>query len=135
MQLLSGWKEIADHLHLNIRTAQRWEKLGLPVRRPYDSACSPVIADSEEIDQWATRKQTGAAKHILGTSRALSDQLTQLQSAYSRSLRQTRRLLSQIATAQSAQRQLVKNLRAHCQHSIHTGTNGSSLGKPKLPDA
>src|SRR5215831_20149916 len=125
MQLLSGWKEIADHLHLNVRTAQRWEKLGLPVRRPYESTCSPVIADSEELDQWATRKQTGAGKHILETSRGLMEQLSKLQSAQRRTSRQTRRLLSQIAVAQSTQRQLVRSLRASCQQSIQPARSRS----------
>src|SRR5215469_15944828 len=125
MQLLSGWKEIAEHLRLNVRTAQRWERLGLPVRRPYDSACSPVIADSEEIDQWATRKETRAAKLIVDTSHRLSAQLSQLRSERRRSLRQTRRLLSQIATAQRMQRQLLTRLQGNCEQRIHTAKYSS----------
>jgi hypothetical protein len=53
MELLSGWKEIAEHLHLTVRTAQRWERLGLPVRRVSDSPCSPVVAIPDELELWA----------------------------------------------------------------------------------
>src|SRR5262252_1485900 len=120
MQLLSGWKEIAEHLRLNEGKAQRWEGLGLPVLRPYDSACCPVMADSQEIDQWATRKETRAAKHITDSSHTLSDQLSRLRSERRRSLRQTRRLLSQIAAAQRMQRHLLTRLQGNCEKSIHT---------------
>lgn len=53
MELLSGWKEIAEHLHLGVRTAQRWERLGLPVRRVSESPCSPVVAIPDELELWA----------------------------------------------------------------------------------
>ena len=52
-QLLSGWKEIAHYLHQGVRTVQRWELLGLPVRRVRNSGRSPVIAFSEDLDVWA----------------------------------------------------------------------------------
>jgi len=32
--ILSGWKEIASYLHCGVRTVQRWEMDGLPIRRP-----------------------------------------------------------------------------------------------------
>ena len=32
--MLTSWKEIASHLNCAVRTAQRWERHGLPVRRP-----------------------------------------------------------------------------------------------------
>ena len=35
--ILTSWKEIASHLNYAVRTAQRWEQHGLPVRRPIDS--------------------------------------------------------------------------------------------------
>lgn len=50
MNLLCGWKEIAEHLHLTVRTAQRWERLGLPVRRVSNSARRPVVAIPAEMD-------------------------------------------------------------------------------------
>lgn len=50
--ILNGWKEIANHLGRGVRTIQRWESLGLPVRRPNRKDRSAVCAFSEEIDEW-----------------------------------------------------------------------------------
>ena len=52
-QLLSGWKEIANYMHQGIRTVQRWELIGLPVRRVRAKKPSPVIAFAEDLDFWA----------------------------------------------------------------------------------
>jgi hypothetical protein len=58
MRILNGWKEIAECLNLTSRTAQRWERLGLPVRRVSNSPRSPIIAFSDEIESWVQRKAT-----------------------------------------------------------------------------
>ena len=50
--LLTGWKQIAQHLGYGVRTLQRWEYLGLPVRRVTRGPRSPVIADSDAVDAW-----------------------------------------------------------------------------------
>ena len=50
--LLTGWKEIAEYLRSGVRTAQRWESKGLPVKRPQGGKRSHVVADSEEVDSW-----------------------------------------------------------------------------------
>ena len=54
-QVLSGWKEIANYMHQGVRTVQRWELIGLPVRRVRigNRGRSPVIAFSEDLDVWA----------------------------------------------------------------------------------
>ena len=52
-QLLSGWKEIANYMHRGVRTVQRWEAIGLPVRRVEKSRRAPVIAFAEDLDAWA----------------------------------------------------------------------------------
>lgn len=52
-QLLSGWKEIANHMHQGVRTVQRWEGIGLPVRRIRGKKPSHVIAFAEDLDFWA----------------------------------------------------------------------------------
>ncbi len=50
---LNGWKEIANHVQRGLRTVQRWERdLGFPVRRVGEGARAPVLAASEELDQW-----------------------------------------------------------------------------------
>lgn len=58
MRILNGWKEIGECLHRTPRSAQRWERLGLPVRRISDSSRSPIIAFSDEIEGWARAKAT-----------------------------------------------------------------------------
>jgi hypothetical protein len=50
--LLNSWKEIATYLGRGVRTAQRWEKYGLPVRRLAPGPRASVIADAREIDRW-----------------------------------------------------------------------------------
>jgi hypothetical protein len=51
-RILNGWKEIAAYIDRGVRTVQRWESLGLPVRRPKGSDRSAVLAFSDEIDMW-----------------------------------------------------------------------------------
>jgi len=51
MKALSGWKEIAGHLHQAIRTVQRWENSGLPIHR-MKTGSSLVFAFEEELDAW-----------------------------------------------------------------------------------
>lgn len=53
--VLSGWKEIARYLGCGIRTAQRWEASGLPVRRPVPGRRSHVLVFSEQLDTWIHR--------------------------------------------------------------------------------
>ena len=47
--ILTGWKEISNHLRYGVRTLQRWERKGLPIRRINQTRRSPVIADSDEL--------------------------------------------------------------------------------------
>lgn len=50
---LQSWKEIATYVGRAVRTVQRWELLGLPVRRPQPLACkSAVYAIKHEVDTW-----------------------------------------------------------------------------------
>ncbi len=49
---LASWKDIADYLAINTRTAQKWEKTrGLPVRR-FAGQKGRVAAVPEELDRW-----------------------------------------------------------------------------------
>ena len=50
--LLNTWKEIASYLGRGVRTVQRWEKMGLPVRRLGSGPRAPVIANHDDIDRW-----------------------------------------------------------------------------------
>jgi hypothetical protein len=47
--ILSGRKEIANHLHCGAHTVHRWEDYGLHVVRP---AQSHVMAGPERFDHW-----------------------------------------------------------------------------------
>lgn len=57
---LTSWKEIAQHLGKGVRTVQRWEREGLPVRRPKDGQKGRVLAFPEEIDRWVRSAYTSA---------------------------------------------------------------------------
>ena len=54
--ILTGWKEISRHLRFAVRSVQRWESAGLPVKRISESPRSPVVADSDELDAWILRR-------------------------------------------------------------------------------
>ena len=50
-KILSSWKEIAQYLGKGVRTVQRWEQSGLPVKRPSNGP-QAIIAYTDEIDAW-----------------------------------------------------------------------------------
>ena len=50
--VLYGWKEIAHYMGCGIRTAQRRQREGLPVKRITEGPRAHVIALSDEIDMW-----------------------------------------------------------------------------------
>lgn len=52
-QRLNGWKEIAAHFDVSVRTVQRWERAeNLPVRRHRHTQLSSVYADPADLDRW-----------------------------------------------------------------------------------
>ena len=55
--LLSSWKEIAAYLGRGVRTVQRYEQAGLPVRRLRHGRRSPVVAEARDIDLWLQSAQ------------------------------------------------------------------------------
>jgi len=54
---LIGWKEISNHLRYGVRTLQRWEREGLPIRRVNQTRRSPVVADSDELEAWILHRR------------------------------------------------------------------------------
>ena len=51
LEILTGWKEIANYLRKGVRSVQRYEReLGLPIRRP--AGKSTVFATKAEMDAW-----------------------------------------------------------------------------------
>lgn len=52
---LTSWKEIAEYLGVNVRTAQKWEgERALPIRRQAGRR-GRVSADTASIDAWKER--------------------------------------------------------------------------------
>lgn len=63
IRTLQSWKEIAGYIGRGVRTVQRWESLGLPVRRPQVSARkSAVYAISHELDTWLLNNPEGRGR-------------------------------------------------------------------------
>lgn len=54
--LLNGWKEISSFLRMGVRTVQRYEEFGLPVRRLAGKQRGSVIAEKSELDAWMTAR-------------------------------------------------------------------------------
>jgi hypothetical protein len=112
MQLLSGWKEIADHLHLGVRTAQRWERHGLPVRRVSDSPCSPVVAIPDELEQWARTRDVKSDASLLASNKSLVTRLAELRGTHTRTRRKTLRLLGHLGSLANEQKRLIYSIRS-----------------------
>lgn len=51
-QILGSWKEIASYMGKSVRTVQRWETMGLPVKRPLVRAKGVVQASRVDLDRW-----------------------------------------------------------------------------------
>ncbi len=56
-RILNGWKEIAQFMGRGVRTVQRWETIGLPIRRPNARNRSAVVAFSNELQEWLSRPE------------------------------------------------------------------------------
>jgi hypothetical protein len=57
--ILMGWKQIARYLGIGVRTAQRWELLGLPVRRPRSRLRSAVLVNTDDVNAWISQCSDG----------------------------------------------------------------------------
>jgi len=54
--MLTSWKEVASYLGKGVRTVQRWESdLGLPVRRPNDTA-RQIRVSPDALDHWLSTR-------------------------------------------------------------------------------
>ena len=62
---LDSWKEIAAYLRRDIRSVQRWEKEGLPVRRLLHKQSATIYAYRSEIDDWLESRSSGLEKNGL----------------------------------------------------------------------
>lgn len=66
-KLLSSWKEIASCLNRGVRTVQRWEQYGLPIRRPAGAGTNVVMAMESDlhrwVKQWREKQNSNRADH------------------------------------------------------------------------
>ena len=64
--LMCSWKEIATYLGKNVRTVQRWERKGLPIRRIDNRKILMIVR--EELEDWLEKhfggRVTGNAKRV-----------------------------------------------------------------------
>lgn len=58
---LDSWKEIAEYLGRDVRTATRWESQGLPLHRVPGGRGTSVFAYTNEIDDWMAGRPAAAA--------------------------------------------------------------------------
>jgi CheY-like chemotaxis protein len=92
--ILKSWKEIANHLHCGVRTAQRWEKeLGLPIRRPAAPDGNIVLAFTEEMDEWVG---TGTTVLAIDDARANLSRQAELRQELSELRARQRQLISEL---------------------------------------
>jgi hypothetical protein len=77
LEILNGWKEIANHLGKGVRTVQRYERiLALPIRRPAGRRGGSVIATKAELDAWVS---ASPVQQSFPVSTAISNQTAVLQ--------------------------------------------------------
>ena len=117
--ILAGWKEIASHLHRGVRTVQRWEYFGLPVRRPAGRSRSAVFAISEEIDRWVQSRPNGKPEpKALGISWRVYP-MGRIQETFS----ETEKLISELRLHTAKQQHLLGLLRQESRRrrtELHT---------------
>src|SRR5215475_665915 len=111
MKLLCGWKEIAEYMHLTVRTAQRWETAGLPVHRAYESQRSPVLASRDELELWLSTRQTRLRTQT-SAAQLMASECAELKSAQRRVLRKTKKLLTQVNHLGNEQQRLILLIKA-----------------------
>lgn len=67
---LDSWKEIAEYLRRDVRTATRWESQGLPLHRVPGGKGRSVFAFTHEIDAWLAGRSAEPAAEGLPTDAA-----------------------------------------------------------------
>ena len=99
--ILTGWKEISRYLRYGVRTVQRWEERErVPVRRVTGSPHSPVVADSEELDEWILRRSRipeGAPQDLIANLRRARELQIEIQETRKDLILRSQRLKEQIA--------------------------------------
>src|SRR5215469_18199993 len=114
LEILSGWKEIANHLGKGVRTVQRYErKLGLPIRRPSGKSIGSVIATVAELDAWVTASPI-RAQFQLTHSGLNTEMLEQLR----RNIQEMARLRNETEQVRQSVSEALKLLRTNMHFAI-----------------
>jgi len=124
LEILSGWKQIADHLGKGVRTVQRYEReLGLPIRRPAGKSGGSVIATAGELDAWVTASPI-REEFELTRSGANTDMLQQLK----KNVEEMARLRKETQEVRHAVSKSLELLRANILFAMPNGNSsyGSS---------
>jgi len=105
--ILTGWKEISKHLRYGVRTVQRWERAGLPVKRVNNTPRSPVVAIADELDAWILRRTKlphGAPANLLENRRRAHELHLEAERNKKRFRVQVEQFKKQVAEFQARQR-------------------------------
>lgn len=102
--LLNSWKEIAVYLNRGIRTVQRWQQFGLPVRRIGRGKRAPVVAYKRDIDAW----MRAATPHGFKTPQSAQQIMTR--GTLHRSVEQSRVLREQLTSLLDRQQKTIAQL-------------------------
>jgi len=82
--ILTSWKEIASRLNCAVRTAQRWERNGLPVSRPIPGRRGYVTADAEMLESWLRDSVFWRRKDFVRLSEIQRSRMLRAQAKHSR---------------------------------------------------
>jgi hypothetical protein len=72
VDILNGWKEISSYLRMGVRTVQRYEEFGLPVRRPGGRRRGSVFATKAELDAWIIARPARDISRLAGFTMRVS---------------------------------------------------------------
>ncbi len=124
--LITGWKSIASHLGAGVRTVQRWEASGLPIKRPSGALRGPVMAYTEDLDGWVRHRIAGSADDAIARALRLYHQSTELRG-------KSKVIRGELLHNRKALRQLVSDMRMKVNHrngeKSPPGTPTDSSGK------
>ena len=107
---LNGWKEIGSYLGRVVRTAQRWETLGMPVHRPATKMRTAVIAFPHELDSWLVRNRPRLDSYEPSDTSASTNNIAALSEKLDRLQREASMLAIEIERARG-ELQLPTNLK------------------------
>jgi hypothetical protein len=115
LEIVSGWKDIANYLGKGVRTVQRYEReLGLPVRRPAGKATGSVIATKAELDAWIMASPIRDAFQLP----SVAAENAALLSEFRERLKELRRLRQESAELREKLHGVVELLRANLSCSL-----------------